>query len=689
MSTPQQPPTPQQPGPFPPGDPRNTQSFPQPNFGPNPAWSREQQRAWQSAQREQAKAWERHQRESFRQQRRANKQQAKLAANAYRNQIRAQQRAMRRARGGQSLVGPLLLIAFAVAVLLVHRGSVSGPALVAWFSRWWPLLLIIAGLVRLVEWAVARSRNSSGDVPVRFSIGAGTVVLLFLLVVVGLGSQAAVRAADKGYTFSTPFFESENHNGWEHLFGSRHEEDAPAITHAIAADATLQVDTGHGDVTVTGTSTDNLVHLALHKEVYATSDQRAESLLADLNPQFNGTEQNLSVRIAGPDSSLATVTIQVPPSVHVVLNSNRGDVQVDNTHAPVTVTSNRGDVNVSDIAGDVTLHTNSRHGSILCRGVHGGLTLEGSGDDVNLSQVAGPVRVRGEFFGSGRLHAVAGKVDYDAGRIAFTAARIEGEASFDAKDEFSAHGITGPIVLRTRSRDITLARVSGDVHVSNSNGHVELVSVAPLGGVLIDNRDGDVSVTLPAKARFNVQAETNDGSVTSEYPGVSSNVAQSERGNLTASIGGGGPLVRITTTHGNINLGRNNEGALPAMPPMPAMPVMPPMPAMPANLSDAQAELRAAQKELEQAQREANRARTEADQERTRALADAARERAQGLAEADRQRQQADRERQRALAEADRARQHAEHERQEALAHAQKEIEAARREADRARQPQP
>src|SRR3954468_18452511 len=79
-------------------------------------------------------------------QRRMMKAQAKMQ----RQQIRMQQRAMRRG----SIVGPLLLVGLGVVFLLVEMGRLNWWYATEWFGRWWPLLLILAGVILLAEWAI-------------------------------------------------------------------------------------------------------------------------------------------------------------------------------------------------------------------------------------------------------------------------------------------------------------------------------------------------------------------------------------------------------------------------------------------------------------------------------------------------------------------------------------------------------
>ena len=659
MATPPSSPPPPNPGnpggPFPPGDPRN-QPYGGTPFQQDPR-----------IQREQAKAWRNYQRDASRQQAKAIRQQTRMAVEAQ----RAQFRAWRRSNRAQSVIGPLLLIGIATVALLVYNGRIEPMTLLNWFARWWPLVLIAVGVLRLLEWAVARRQFQQHGIPMRFAIGGGTVWLLILLSFLGLAAQGGIHHIHNQWNF-----------GWTgmdfgQLFGSKHEEDAASVTHSIAADGRLEIYSEHGDVTVDGTSDDGRVHLAEHKEVFASDDNRVEGLMSSLDPQFSGTDANLVLRIAGTQNSSAALTLTVPRGVHVVLNSNHGDVAVHSFHAPVAINANHGDVDLSGIAGDVEVRTNARRGEVQIHSVQGAVQLAGSGDEVNLNDIEGNVGVNGDFFGSGHLRHVAGTVNYNAGRISFTARRVDGEVSFDSDDEFTARGVAGPVTIRTRSRNITLDRVSGDLQVANSSGHVDITAVPPTGAITIANRDGDVTLSLPGTAHFSLAADTTDGSIQTSFPGVNGSTNQSHHGNLTTTVGTGGPPVRITTTHGNISLQSNGQTPVPPLPPM-----VPALTSVPTNLNnsmrDMQRDLAAARTEVDQARKEAQLAArqgsAEAARAATQALAEANRDRDQALAEAAQSRKQAQR-------EADQQRRDALRDAEQARREAQREADQARRDA--------
>ncbi len=544
----------------------------------DPRWQRDQARAWQRAQKAQADAWRDQQRFS-KQQRKAYERQMLLQAK--------QTRDLNRVQDVPSFIGPLLLIGIGVVALLIHRGRLDWPALLFWYSRWWPILLIAIGGLRLVEWGIDRATRQHGGAPVRYRVGGGVVFLVIVLAVLGLAAHNGIHHNGEDWSFGW------NNNDLNNFFGTRHEEDSPAVTYAIAPNGTLYIETGRGDINVTGTSDDGRLHLTSHKTVFTSSDDNARERFTGIEPHLTGSPDSLTLRSGGNGNDQADLSLIVPSGVHVVVTANHGGVHATNLKAPVSLTANHGDMEIAAITGDVTVHPNGRHGSLTMHSISGAVDVQGSGDELNLFDISGRVQVHGDFFGGGRLQHITGPVDFQSERITFAVASLDGEASFDDHDEFNASGAAGPMTLRTRSRDITLSRIAGEVSISNNHGKVELISVPPTGSITIDNHQGDVELTLPTSTRFSLAADTSDGSIQSDFPGVNGIANQNGRGTLTTSVNGGGTSVHVTTTHGNITVNRNTETALPKAEPNPKLgfgavptPPTPPNPPSTSNNDD-------------------------------------------------------------------------------------------------------
>ena len=101
---------------------------------------------------------------------RAYREQQKAYWNTYREQQKAQWRAQRDAWKASmgvsyvphspSIVGPLILIGIGILAMLMLTGHIDSGQFWDWYGRWWPLLLIGAGLAMLGEWALDIRRKT-------------------------------------------------------------------------------------------------------------------------------------------------------------------------------------------------------------------------------------------------------------------------------------------------------------------------------------------------------------------------------------------------------------------------------------------------------------------------------------------------------------------------------------------------
>ena len=512
--------------------------------------------------------WQKAQQRFYRDQQRAAANQERAAARAQAAAWRAQTRANRdqwrmywRGQRRSSIIGPLLLIALGVIFFLIHTGRIPVVSFFGWYAHWWPLLLILIGVLRLAEWAIDRARAPQDAPPMRYSVGGGVVFAVIVLICLGLVTHTMQWRADRnGFGFTGPFGGED----MGHFFGQKHEEDAPAAEHTVAAAAILTIDNPRGDVSVSGTSDDGKVHLSVHKEVYTNSDDTATQRLRSVAPVFEGTDDNLRLRVPAADGASADLTLLVPASTRVQLNSDRGDVHVTNLKSPLVVTANNGDVEIAAITGGVQVHVNNHRRSTNVRSVTGDVNVSGSGDSVSLSDINGSAAVKGDFLSGGQLERITGIVTYHSSRTDLTLARLDGQMALDRED-LNLSEVVGPVRVETRSHNVTLDRVTGEVKVVNSNGTVDVHAAPPTGAITIDNQKGNVNVTLPNGTKFNLNAETSDGDTHSDFAGVNSD----GRGTLSGAVNGGGLAVRINTSHGDVNVSRNSAAPLPARPPVP------------------------------------------------------------------------------------------------------------------------
>jgi DUF4097 and DUF4098 domain-containing protein YvlB len=537
----------------------------------------------------------------------------KEQARAQRDILRAQREAYRyqaRSLRRSSILGPLVLITIGIIFLLIQTGHMQAYRFWEWYGRFWPLLLVGAGVIMLLEWAYDQYTQSDSTQPrYRRRIGGGVFTLLVLLGVTGL-VFSGIR--DGGHT---KLFNGLNINqdNIDEFLGDKHESDQ-SIAQAFPAGASLSVINPRGDVTISGTSDDNQIHVAVHKEVYTRSDADADNKAQRLNPTFNVNGNSVSLSVPAMEGARADLTITVPATASPTVTANHGDVKISGIKATVMVTANHGDIELSAITGPISTRINNGDSSFSAHSITGALTLEGRGRDTTLSDLSGPVTMTGEFFGDTHLEHIRGPIKFHTSRTDFQLARLDGDVSISNNSDLSATDALGPVTLTTRNRNITLERIGGEVSVTNRNGPVEVTSAPPLSNVTVENRNGSVTITVPEQSTFAYQFDATNGSIESEFPDVKATDEDSRKNVVSGTIGKGGPLLRVTTSQGDVSLKKASLLPLPPIPPAP-----PKLTALPPSVHQAT-------EEAKQAVREASAAAKEAEKEAAAAAREAARE---------------------------------------------------------------
>src|SRR5215469_9760265 len=192
----------------------------------------------------------------WRYQRRILKQQARMQRDmlrAQRDAYRYQMRAYRRS----SILGPLLMIAIGIIFLLIQTGKISARYFWEWYGHWWPMLLVIAGIIVLCEWAFDQYFHSGDAIPRRRSVGGGVFFLLLVFGLAGIVISGFSRNRDIfGHTMNL------DQDNLDEFWGDKHESEQ-ALAQALPAGASILVDNPRGDVSVNGTSDDNQIHISV------------------------------------------------------------------------------------------------------------------------------------------------------------------------------------------------------------------------------------------------------------------------------------------------------------------------------------------------------------------------------------------------------------------------------------------
>jgi len=274
-------------------------------------------------------------------------------------------------------------------------------------------------------------------------------------------------------------------------------------TLSVSGPVDLEVLTRSGDVTVRAGSSGSV---QIHGKIYVgdhwlMGGREADVHQIEQNPPIH--QEGNSVRIEYVDMRNISVDyeITVPEETTVRTRSGSGDQLIEGTRGNVEVQTGSGDVKLTKLTGEIHVQTGS--GNVRAREIAGTVKGGTGSGDVEIEET-GP-----------------GDVDMHTGSGNIVARGVQG----------GFHGEAG----------------SGDITAEGTQS----------GSWEIHTGSGNVHVRLPANAAFDADISTSSGTVDVGAPvemTVQGRVGDMHK-QIRGKVRGGGPLLRVRTGSGDINIG--------------------------------------------------------------------------------------------------------------------------------------
>jgi DUF4097 and DUF4098 domain-containing protein YvlB len=475
---------------------------------------------------------------------RVYREQQKSAWRAQRDAWKAQRYAMKASYANAygprvpSMVGPIILIGIGIVALLVLTGRINAVSFWSWYGHWWPLLLIVAGLGLLAEWAIDMRRKT----PVRR--GGSFIGILVLLAILGICAA--------GWNHARGSFHSMFGDQGDDFFNSfglpEHNYDQPAQNAKIPANASIDIENPRGDVSIT-VGDAAAISVQAHQVAYANSDADAKKIFDSEAAHLTVSGSSVLVKADSNSRGRANLTITVPKSARVTVNAGKGDVTAAGLGSGISVSASHGDVHLSSTSGSVQAHFSDGKHDFSAHQVDGDLSIDGDINDLTLSDVKGKLSQSGEILGDVHLESIAGAVHLHTTVTDLQLSSLPGDVNLNS-DDLRIDDAKGPVRVSSHSKDIDLSEIYGDTYVDNRNGRI---SVEPAGsyGIEAKNEKGDIEVTLPSSASATVEGRTHNGEILTDY-GLA--VSGDESKTVTGRIGSGASKINLSTDNGDLSI---------------------------------------------------------------------------------------------------------------------------------------
>ena len=471
----------------------------------------------------------------------------------------------------RSLTAPLMLVLIG-GIFLWHNFHPEAPTFEI-IALYWPFLLILWGVLRLVEvaWPGNEGRWRNG-------FSGGEVVLIIFICIIGSGFWAGFR---QGWRW---------HGGSLDVFGQEYDYEVSA---KASADGMTRIvfDNPRGNIKVTGADSQD-VTVTGHKVVRAFGRSDADSTHGITPLEIVREGDHLRVRTnqdRAPENQRVSddLEVTVPRRMALEARGRVGDYEVYDLNGDVLVGGSRGDVRLGRLAGNARIEV-GRSETIRAVDVKGRVDVQGSGSDLYLENIGGQVAINGSYSGTLDFKNLAKPLEFEGTRnTELHVQGVPGHISMDLS-QFEGTGLAGPVRLIARSRDVKLSGFSDSLTLETERGNIELEPGLPMPTIEARSGFGNIELALPDKATFQLDATAQRGDATNDYGAAIQKDTEGRSSTLKGRVGAG-PSIHLNADRGSIAVRKAGpESAAPGLPPPPQPPSAP---KNPKNLKDSEIKL--------------------------------------------------------------------------------------------------
>jgi hypothetical protein len=272
---------------------------------------------------------------------------------------------------------------------------------------------------------------------------------------------------------------------------------------------------------------------------------------------------NLDVETQGGD-----IAVEAPLEGEARLTTAGGDVRSSDLTGVARVETAGGNISLGQIGSDLNARTAG--GSIHVGAVKGNARLETSGGDIDTGTVAGTLRAEtagGDVVVTGASGQVVARTAGGEIQIGPTDGSVRAETAGGSIRLQSSRGRVNAV---TAGGSIDLLEVESAVRATTAAGRIlaEFNTKNTFGPSELDSSMGDVFVYLPANVPITIDAAIDTAAghtIHSDFPleiqGENEELVPSTiRGH--GNIDGGGGVLKIRTTAGNIDIRKLNDASL-------------------------------------------------------------------------------------------------------------------------------
>jgi hypothetical protein len=287
---------------------------------------------------------------------------------------------------------------------------------------------------------------------------------------------------------------------------------------SVKEGGTLTLESDRGTIDISTISGEK-VEIQIVRKVRGWGRKKAEKLLEEFEVEFNQSGNDVEVEAGfdgGWDDDWSDLKIEfiinVPSKYNLNLKTSGGSITVDDIEGEVTAKTSGGSLHFGYVGGPVYGKTSG--GSIHLEGGSGEADLKTSGGSISVGEVKGKVYAKTS---GGSINI--GKTD-------------------------------GEVDANTSGGSVTVEGANGAVNASTSGGSIiAYIDEQPKNDCELKTSGGSVKLYMAEKFAVDINAKTSGGKVKSDF---NIDDAEISKTSIQGKINGGGPLLYLRTSGGNI-----------------------------------------------------------------------------------------------------------------------------------------
>jgi hypothetical protein len=334
---------------------------------------------------------------------------------------------------------------------------------------------------------------------------------------------------------------------------------------SLPAAKTIKVVSSAGAIRVQGAQ-QNTIGYIIRQHVRAGSEEDARRQLKKI--MFTAAPGEIALLRAeceGNNRSYIDFEIQAPSqTAFMVLKTDGGAVTAKGLSGRVDVTTGGGSIDLDQINGAITAESGG-----------GSIDIGKAGSNVEVSTGGGSIHIDSA---GGRIAASSGggslRIGYGKGMVLETGAgsifvqKCEGQLKAETGGgSLEFREVTGPARIETGGGGIKVWSIAGGLHAETGSGPIVATLVrggSPFAESRLETSVGDIVVVVPPGLGMTIRAAVDvarGAGISSDFGDIKirSSGGFSREVYAEGSLNGGGPVVHIHTSTGNISIKKGKE----------------------------------------------------------------------------------------------------------------------------------